>query len=45
MRVVYFEIVTVIRILLVIPATNAKSERRFSAPRSVKTSAECNDSN
>ena len=36
MRAIYSEIVTIVRILLVIPVTNATSER-FSAPRRVKT--------
>ena len=31
MRAVYLEIVTLVTILLVIPATNATSERTFSA--------------
>ena len=37
MRAIYSEIVTLVRILLVIPATNATSERTISALRRVKT--------
>ena len=37
MRSIYSEIVTLVRILLVIPASNATSERTFSALRRVKT--------
>ena len=37
MRVIYSEIVTLVIILLVIPAANATSERTFSALRRVET--------
>ena len=37
MRAIYSEIVTLITILLVIPATNAINEKTFSALRKVKT--------
>ena len=37
MRAIYSEIVTLVIILLVIPAANATSERTFSALRRVKT--------
>ena len=37
MRAIYSEVVTLVRILLVIPATNATSERTFSALRRIKT--------
>ena len=37
MRVIYSEVVTLVRILLVLPATNATSERTFSALRRIKT--------
>ena len=37
MRAIYSEIVTLVTILLVIPATNTTSERTFSAMRRVKT--------
>ena len=37
MRAIYSEIVTLVTILLVNPATNATSERTFSALRRVKT--------
>ena len=37
MRAIYSEVVTLVRIFLVIPATNATSERTFSALRKIKT--------
>ena len=37
MRAIYLEVVTVVRILLVIPATIATSERTFSALRRINT--------
>ena len=37
MRAIYSEVVTLVRILLVIPATNATSERTFSALGRIKT--------
>ncbi|XP_045210891.2 uncharacterized protein LOC123562315 [Mercenaria mercenaria] len=37
MRSIYSEVVTLVKILLVIPATNATSERTFSALRRIKT--------